>query len=506
MHFSHTQIDALPPLSWACNLDFSSGRIAAVHGRAVEIDESGLIAGAWAGAYAERAIAQSRTSVGTALRLTGGKIVAVAGTTSANPLFISRTSDRYVLSNTLSLALALASDNLRSNYPFYLADLSTYVFGKERHRHTMPTASGSLSIFYGSMLLSADGAIRRMDAPDVPPLADFATYRRYLVEETKAVFTNAADPARRVRYRSLAVLSSGYDSPAAAVIAHEAGCRDGMTFAQPADNPESAEDSGAEIGATIGLSMSEFETYRYKRRTDLPEVEFMASSLGGGQVYLAGTEDTLAGRIVVSGYGGDQVWGADYRQGQTLPFFIGGYSQNEIFLRAPALDLALPSIGAGRVEEIVALNRRDEMRPWSIGGDYDRPIPRRILEQANIPRAMFATRKRRVATDFDNFTRRGLSAADYLSPASQQAFEAWFEREQPLRPAQIKRHALLSETAGRILWSSRLHRMMQRFGISWPPAPATLLHLKVPIRKNTFLFAWAVDEQVRRYRAALSAE
>jgi hypothetical protein len=71
---------------------------------------------------------------------------------------------------------------------------------------------------------------------------------------------------------------------------------------------------------------------------------------------------------------------------------------------------------------------------------------------------------------------------------------------------QAKRHALMSETVGRIAWSSGLHRLMRRLGISWPPAPASLLHLKVPIRKNAFLFAWAVDEQVRRYRAALSAE
>ena len=35
----------------------------------------------------------------------------------------------------------------------------------------------------------------------------------------------------------------------------------------------------------------------------------------------------------------------------------------------------------------------DAMRPWSIPGDYDRPIPRRILEEAGLPRTSFGIKK-----------------------------------------------------------------------------------------------------------------
>jgi hypothetical protein len=34
------------------------------------------------------------------------------------------------------------------------------------------------------------------------------------------------------------------------------------------------------------------------------------------------------------------------------------------------------------------------MRPYSVGGYYDQPIPRRIAEEAGIPRGTFATAKR----------------------------------------------------------------------------------------------------------------
>ena len=39
--------------------------------------------------------------------------------------------------------------------------------------------------------------------------------------------------------------------------------------------------------------------------------------------------------------------------------------------------------------EIEYLACSDEMAPWSLGNDYDRPIPRRIVEEAGIPRALF---------------------------------------------------------------------------------------------------------------------
>ena len=69
------------------------------------------------------------------------------------------------------------------------------------------------------------------------------------------MFANAADAARRIQYRPVVALSAGYNSPAAAVIAHEAGCTEGFTFGQPFDRPDIDEDSGAAIGRTIALSM-----------------------------------------------------------------------------------------------------------------------------------------------------------------------------------------------------------------------------------------------------------
>jgi hypothetical protein len=64
----------------------------------------GIIAGAWAGDFADREIAEAPTSVGTALCVTREGVVAVVGTAGAAPLHRYRSRRCVVLSNSLALA------------------------------------------------------------------------------------------------------------------------------------------------------------------------------------------------------------------------------------------------------------------------------------------------------------------------------------------------------------------------------------------------------------------
>jgi hypothetical protein len=506
--FSVSRRPDLPALAFAAEIVAGRREIYVQCGEAVEVDDLGLLAGAWAGPFEQRAIERAVTSVGTALRSTGDRLIAVAGTASASVLFFCRSGSRLIVSNGLALSLAAANDRLVASHPFYPQDLCTFIFGSDRYRHTVPTESGQLSVHYGPMAIERDFRLTPVAASAPPAFPDFASYREYLLDQMRSVFANAADPARRCRYRPIVALSAGYDSPAAAVMAHEAGCTEGFTFRQPVDRPGTDEDSGAAIARTIGLGVQEYDTFSYRQRSDLPEIEFIASSFGGGQVYLAATGNALSGRIVVSGYGGDRVWDKAYGLGRwpQFPFYSGGYSQAEFFARAPALDFSVPLIGARGFADIGAISRSAAMQSWSVGGDYDRPIPRRITEQAGVPRGSFAVRKRRVTPDYDNLTRRAIDLDRFLSPVSRAAFEKWFATERPIDPRQAFWHRLLSGSVGRILWSGKLMRALDRCGISWPPFPARLLRLKVPIRSNAFVFNWAVSEQVRRYRAILSRD
>jgi len=60
-----------------------------------------------------------------------------------------------------------------------------------------------------------------------------------------------------------------------------------------------------------------------------------------------------------------------------------------------------------------------EMAPWRLGSDYDRPIPRRILEEAGIPRQLFGTRKKAVVETY-NFPKNRALRPQFFAYARRQ--------------------------------------------------------------------------------------
>jgi hypothetical protein len=144
------------------------------------------------------------------------------------------------------------------------------------------------------------------------------------------------------------------------------------------------------------------------------------------------------------------------------------------------------------------------MRPWSVGGSYDRPIARRIIEQAGVPRKEFGERKRVVTPVYDSITRRTPPIGGFLSDHSLAEFERWFAAAPPIRRARALRHNLLAATIGRAIWSARVTRALRRLRLRWPPFAARLWHLRVPVRRNAFVFNWAVERQAAWYRRAVA--
>jgi hypothetical protein len=59
-----------------------------------------------------------------------------------------------------------------------------------------------------------------------------------------------------------------------------------------------------------------------------------------------------------------------------------------------------PYIGARSRKSLFDLANSEAMRPWSIGGTYDRPIPRRLGEDAGVPRDRFGQRKLATIVEF----------------------------------------------------------------------------------------------------------
>jgi hypothetical protein len=91
---------------------------------------------------------------------------------------------------------------------------------------------------------------------------------------------------------------------------------------------------------------------------------------------------------------------------------------NEFRLRTGFLNFNPLYSGGLHMSAMYGITTSQEMTIWRMGGDYDRPIARRILEEAGVPRGSFGVSKRASA-----YFRFG-SPAD-MSPAGRADFEAY---------------------------------------------------------------------------------
>jgi hypothetical protein len=64
------------------------------------------------------------------------------------------------------------------------------------------------------------------------------------------------------------------------------------------------------------------------------------------------------------------------------------------------IDCPVPFWGGDRAEDIHAIGKSPEMKEWILGGEYDRPVPRRLVEEAGVARNSFGMRKS--ATHYDD--------------------------------------------------------------------------------------------------------
>src|SRR2546430_12333834 len=73
---------------------------------------------------------------------------------------------------------------------------------------------------------------------------------------------------------------------------------------------------------------------------------------------------------------------------------------SEIRLKSGFGNVAVPALLARGIRDLAALSAAPEMAPWRRGGTYDRPIPRRILEEAGIPPRLFGGRKKAIVRTY----------------------------------------------------------------------------------------------------------
>lgn len=392
----------LPPMAWLMRLDLGDAPVLnLLAGGDVETFDNGWAEGAWSGEFQYFDILNSYLA-GTGGKVDGEQLVLVPPFHSARSLFVARKSDTVFASNSLAFLIAGADLQLyrSKNGPFYPVLLDELSHGIEAYNIRLPTTDGP-DIYVMSLrpvaIGLADGEMSWLDPYSAADFTDFRSYADFLKEISTAVCANANDPNRRAKYRPLSLLSKGYDSTAATVLAREAGAKRVLTImkSQGAFDESFLDDSGIETGRYLGMEVKEFPREVKVMREGRPVVdELWATGFPTGDLVYLTMEEEFRRSVVFSGQHGDEVWTKGIRLANRFQRIdLMGNSLSELFLRTSTIFFPVPFLGSECQEDIESISRSPEMAKWRIGGDYDRPVPRRLVEEYGVPRDYFGVKK-----------------------------------------------------------------------------------------------------------------
>lgn len=503
MKISYIEMHQLPKMAWGAIVEKDSLHVTVYHGKNVETQKDFFVEGAWEGAFAKGRFDQADFFNGSGGRIKQKKYKRMFMFSTASHtldrLHTVRLKNKLIVSNSMPFALHLAHARLNSRYLDYEKDLNSILKGIYRYKDWIPL-KGQKKLYlhyYCNLVIDKHLNIEKEKKMEIAPFEHYEHYRQVLSCTLKQFIENAKDPLRKQPYGIVTTISNGYDSAACAVLAKEAGCDTALSF----DRPEHyAEDCGLSIAQQLGYSSIILkDAQKYLDNEQLIETEFVSTGeLGSGVVYTS-FEEEMADNIVIFGEEGDEFWGKDRSDANDEFRFpddvMAGVSMIEHRLRVGYIFTPLPTFGGVQWKSLWKLSNSPEMQPYSIGGSYDRPIPRRIVETAGIPREAFGMNKKGVEINYryDSFSR----LKERMSKASFHSYQQYYKHYRKFDREHFQRWL-------RYLFDTKnvyLHVALRKLGIESnltmpnaesetnPGAPAYLIH-------------WGVQEMQKRYRNA----
>ena len=392
MRFAYTPVPAWPPLAWLASCVGGSDTVTVLHGSQVETTPEWFCEAVWDGPYDAGDFDRTDLVFGSGGRARNGAVTWVSAASTVDRLhWLERTGEVW-LSNSLACLLAATGGVPDPTYTAYFEDFKSIRWGLAHYKPTLATSHGPVHLTYHDNLMWDGRTLQPVPKPT--PLRDFssfASYRDFLVGVLTGMAANLAHAARRLPYRMLGTISSGYDSGAVSALARRAGLDEAVTFAA---RDGSAPDTGTAVATALGIRLDIVQADAW-RAIPLAEIPFLAADGKGEDVYVAGARPWLAGRVLLTGFHGDAVWGLDppglgpdlVRKDQS------GLDLCEFRLHAGFIHAPVAFLGARQVRDIHALSVSRELAPWNRGRAYDRPFCRRVVEEAGVASHEFGKRK-----------------------------------------------------------------------------------------------------------------
>lgn len=503
---AYTAIPDWPPLAWLARCRPGQEIVEVFHGPRVEVASDWFAEAVWADRYADGGFDRTDLVFGSGARRREGTLLFVSSGTTVDRLQFLRGAEATWVSNSLPCLLTAAGASPDPSFPGYFALFESVIRGIRSYERDLPTSAGPARLVYFDNLAWNGRELREIAKPFTRyDFSTFDRYRAFLDTTLRRMTENLAAPERRYPYRWLGTMSSGYDSLTTAVLAKPMGLDEAVSFTEARGG---GTDSGQAVAGILGVPLTLVPRDAWSR-TAFAEVPFIAADAKGEDVFMRGAEATFLGRAVLTGHFGGRAWDKNAK-GLSDDIARGdqsGMALTEFRLWAGFLHCPLAFLGVRQVPDLHELILSAEMRPWDIGGRYNRPLARRIIESGGIPRGTFAVHKRAGSVLF--FQRNS-----FLSPSSLEDYTRWLRehaeawRRQGLEPpAPVPgRRTLKQKVAsvvggvvrsgswlmGRRLW--HVEAVGRRLG-------------NIAAREPLFryLFPWAIARAKQRYAPGLAA-
>jgi hypothetical protein len=386
-------VSGWPKLAWTAVLTPVSEEIQFLHGPRVEVCEDWAVEAVWAGDFEAGDFDRTDLIFGSGVRCREDQVVFVTSGTIMDRLWYYRKDEKWYVSNSLGALCACADLSLLEDF-CYVNDRQSAIrttWGVESCTGTFPTDSGEGHLIWFHNLIYENGSFREESKSDTAPAFNcYEDYRNFLFETARSLGRNMESSGRSHKVIPLASVSSGYDSAAAAAVAKYAGCIQAVTIKQSSSFWRGS-DSGREIARYLGLSCRS-----YDRQSDYypHEESFWAASGYSNLLSWTLFDYPEPACLFFIGCYGDAIWD---RKKHKEPFGFHVWddlAMSECRLFQGMLQCAVPFWGMRRVKEIEGITFSEEMAPWTMHNTYDRPIARRLVEEAGVPRGAFAIRKK----------------------------------------------------------------------------------------------------------------
>ncbi|WP_141437049.1 hypothetical protein [Blastococcus aggregatus] len=387
-----TRLEHLPRLAWLVQLDQGSDTVSATVGPWVDARPDAVFEGTWAGDVSSD-FSDSFSLFGSGVLLRGDELVVAAPCHTMEAVYSVRHDGKLAFSNSIAFLLEAVGVELDMNYLGYEADALSIRGGLDSYHREWPLADGArLGVhFYCNVVVNAAGELREERKPVPPRVGSWQEYRGFLGDQMAAVHANATHAGRVHTYPPIVFSSNGYDSSACAALGKEIGCNEAVVFES---KRASRSDSGRDVVTALGYTEIHEKHELDYRDTDTADL-FVANGELGTSMYFAAAELELTGKMLLSGAYGDRAWDRTAKVNDQVRRYVPlpDTSRKEFRLAAGYLMVAPAYLSTMHLADVVAISNSPEMAPWTLHNDYDRPIPRRVVEEAGVPRELFGQHK-----------------------------------------------------------------------------------------------------------------